>query len=99
MYGIIAKLVSAPNRREDLMAILTKSTTGLPGCLSYVIAKDLADANIIWITEVWDSAADHEASLSLPAVKDAIGSAKPLIAGFSRVAVTSPVAGVGPSAK
>ena len=69
MYGIIAKLVSAPNRREDLMAILTKSTTGLPGCLSYVIAKDLADANIIWITEVWDSAADHEASLSLPAVK------------------------------
>jgi quinol monooxygenase YgiN len=97
MYGLIAKLVSVPNRREDLIAILKESTIRMPGCFSYGIAKDLADENTIWVTEVWDSMADHDSSLSLPAVKEAIDRAKPLIAGFSRVAATSPVAGVEPS--
>ncbi len=25
----------------------------MPGCLSYIVAKDLADATTIWATEVW----------------------------------------------
>ena len=32
----------------------------MPGCLSYVVAKDPADENAIWITEVWDSQASHK---------------------------------------
>jgi quinol monooxygenase YgiN len=99
MYGLIAKLVSAPNRREDVIAILREGTTQMGGCFSYVIAKDLTDENTIWVTEVWDSAAAHDASLSLPAVKDAIVRAKPLIDAFSRIAVTDPVAGITPPLK
>lgn len=99
MYGLISKVVSIANRRDDLIAILQASSAHMPGCLSYVIAKDLADENSIWVTEVWDSEASHQASLSLPAVKDAIDRAKPLIGGFSRVAVTNPVAGVEASNK
>jgi quinol monooxygenase YgiN len=96
MYGLISKVVSVPNRREDLIAILQASTSSLPGCFSYVIAKDMADENSIWVTEIWDTAANHQASLSLPAVKDAIDKAKPMIGSFSRIAVTSPVAGFEP---
>jgi quinol monooxygenase YgiN len=66
----------------------------MPGCLSYIVAKDANDVNAIWITEVWDSKASHEASLSLPSVKEAIANGRPLIAGFSDRSVTTPVGGL-----
>lgn len=95
MYGHIAKITAAPGQRQSLAAILLECTAGMPGCFSYVIANDSADENAIWVTEVWDSKASHDASLSLPAVKNAIGQAKPMIAAFSQVAVTAPVGGQG----
>ena len=67
----------------------------MPGCLSYVVAEDPADGNAIWITEVWDSKASHGASLSLPAVKDAIARGRPLIAGFGDRIETTPIGGAG----
>ena len=63
----------------------------MPGCFSYVLAKDSADENVTWVTEVWDSLASHDASLSLPSVKNAMPRAKPLISAFDRIAVTTPV--------
>jgi quinol monooxygenase YgiN len=95
MYGIIAKLIIAPGKRDEMIAILKDSAGNMPGCLSYVVAKDAADENTLWITEVWDSAASHDASLSLPAVKNAIPQAKGLISGFEKVAATTPVWGAG----
>jgi quinol monooxygenase YgiN len=67
----------------------------MPGCLSYIVSKDAADANAIWITEVWDSKASHDVSLKLPSVRAAIVRGKPLIAGFSDGVVTAPVGGHG----
>jgi quinol monooxygenase YgiN len=67
----------------------------MPGCLSYVVAKDSTNADAIWITEVWDSRASHKASLSLPNVKDAISRGTPLIAGFDKQIETVPVGGYG----
>jgi quinol monooxygenase YgiN len=68
--------------------------------LSYVVAKDPADANAIWITEVWDSEASHKASLALPAVQAAIAKARPMIAGFGERFITTPIGGFGlPSGK
>jgi hypothetical protein len=43
----------------------------------------------------WDSKASHEASLSLPSVKEAIAKGRPLIAGFNDRVVTTPVGGTG----
>jgi len=45
MYGLIAKLVSVAGRRDELIAILAESTVQMPGCVSYVIAKDAEDEN------------------------------------------------------
>jgi quinol monooxygenase YgiN len=95
MYGLIGKMEAVDGKRDELLAILLQSTARMPGCLSYVVAKDTADANAIWITEVWDRKESHDASLSLPAVKDAIAKARPLIAGFSNGVTTTPVGGVG----
>jgi quinol monooxygenase YgiN len=95
MYGLIAKLTVAPGRREEMIGILKESAADMPGCFSYVVAKDSADENAIWVTEVWDSSASHEASLSLPPVKNAIPRAKAIVSNFEKIAVTSPVWGVG----
>jgi quinol monooxygenase YgiN len=95
MYGLIGKMTAVPGQRDALVAILIDGVASMPGCLSYVIATDPADANAIWITEVWDSPASHQASLSLPSVKNAIAKARPLIAGFGSRTVTTPVGGQG----
>jgi len=95
MYGLIGKLAAAPGKRDALIAILLESTAGMPGCMSYVIAKDATESDSIWVTEVWDSKDSHDASLSLPAVKEGITKAKPIIAGFAQHTVTEPVGGYG----
>jgi quinol monooxygenase YgiN len=95
MYGLIGKMTAVPGQRDALVAILLGSTQSMPGCLSYVIATDPADADALWITEVWDSVASHKASLSLPAVQAAIAKARPLIAGFSNRVETVPIGGYG----
>jgi quinol monooxygenase YgiN len=79
MYGLIGKMTAATGQREALIAILLEAVNDMPGCLSYVVAKDSSDANAIWITEVWDSKVSHDASLSLASVKQAIARGKPLI--------------------
>lgn len=66
MYGLIGKMRAKPGKRDELLAILLRSTGAMPGCLSYVAAKDPADTDAIWITEVWDSEASHKGSLALP---------------------------------
>ncbi len=95
MYGLIGSFNAAPGQRDALISILLESTEKMPGCLSYVVARDPKDENLIWITEVWDSADSHKASLQLPSVKDAIARAMPLIAGFGQHTETVPVGGVG----
>lgn len=95
MYGLIGKMTASLGQRDALIAILLEGTDAMPGCLSYIVAKDVKDENAIWITEVWDRKESHAASLSLPAVKAAIAKARPLIAGFSDGVTLEPVGGVG----
>lgn len=95
MYGLIGRMRAAPGRRAELEAILLEGIGGMPGCLSYIVARDTNDADALWITEVWDSADSHKASLDLPAVKDAITRAKPIIAGFDSHTEVKPIGGLG----
>lgn len=95
MYGLIGKMSAAKGKRDELIEILLEGTDKMPGCLSYIIAKDPEDENGIWITEVWESQTDHEASLKLPSVQAAIAKGRPMIAGFSDRRVTEPVGGHG----
>ena len=95
MYGLIGQMKAAPGKREELAAILSEGTQSMPGCLSYIVAKDAADADALWITEVWTDKEAHVASLKLPAVQAAIAKARPIIAGFGHRFETVPVGGVG----
>ena len=95
MYGLIGQMMAAPGKRDELLAILSESTEGMPGCLSYIVAKDATNADALWITEVWVDKEHHAGSLKLPAVQAAIAKARPIIVGFGQRFETVPVGGVG----
>lgn len=95
MYGLIGKMTAVAGQRDALASVLLESMDTMPGCRSYVIATDPADPDALWITEVWDSAESHRASLTLPAVRAAIKKGRPLIAGFSDRVETVPLGGCG----
>ena len=95
MYGLIGKMTATPGNRDALAAALLEGLNDMPGCLSYIVARDPKDPDKIWVTEVWDSAASHKASLGIPAVAETIKKAMPLIAGFGEHTETEPVGGYG----
>ena len=95
MYGLIVRIRCLPGQRDALAKILMQATVALPGCKSYVVAADPSDADALWVTEVWDSAASHAASLTLPQVQQAMAEGKPLIASFGERFETSPIGGAG----
>jgi quinol monooxygenase YgiN len=95
MYGEIGKIVAVSGKRDEVMANIMAAIRNMPGCLSYIVAKDASNADAIWISEIWDSKASHDQSLSLPSVKVAIAKNRPLIAGFGDSIITMPVGGYG----
>jgi quinol monooxygenase YgiN len=95
MYGLISKITAVAGQRDALASILIDGTQAMPGCLTYVIAADATDDHALWVTEVWDSAASHKASLALPAVQEAIAKGRTMIAGFSNRVETAPIGGYG----
>ena len=95
LYGLIGKMKAVSGQRDALISAILEGSGSMPGCLSYIAAKDADDADAIWITEVWDSEASHDASLQLSAVQASIAKAKDLVAAMETGVVTTPVGGIG----
>ncbi|MBX3607738.1 MAG: antibiotic biosynthesis monooxygenase [Piscinibacter sp.] len=95
MFGLIGKLVAQPGQRDALAAILLRGSRDMPGCLSYIVALDATEPDALWVTEVWTSPEQHQASLALPSVREAIAAGKPLIASFGSFTTTQPLGGHG----
>lgn len=91
MWGMIAKITTVPGKRSEMLDILRQSAAQMPGCVSYVVAEDAAAEDVVWVTEEWQSKQDHDASLQLRQVQDAMPRARALMANFERVAVTKPL--------
>lgn len=95
MYGLIGKMIASSGKRDELISILLDGTKNMPGCISYIIAKDSIEEDALWITEVWESQEHHGESLSLPEVQQAITKGKPMITGFGERFETIPIGGHG----
>jgi quinol monooxygenase YgiN len=95
MYGLIGRIVAVPGKCGELAAVLVGQEGGMPGCLSYIVAEDPENPDALWVTEVWETQADHRASLQLPQVQAAIAKGRPLIAGFDNRHETVPLGGIG----
>jgi quinol monooxygenase YgiN len=94
VHGLIGKITTTSDGRDELAAILA-GIGPMPGCLSYIVAHDASDGDSLWVTEVWESADAHRASLELPEVQAAIARGRHLIESFELRFETSPVGGIG----
>jgi quinol monooxygenase YgiN len=81
-YLLHGKLTAKSGHADELSEILvqaSKAVSTAKGCKLYVISRDNSDVNAIWVTEIWDSKADHDASLTADGVKELIMKAMPII--------------------
>ena len=81
-YGRQGTIVAKPGQGPALMDIMLESAgraDEMPGCRLYLIAARKEQPDAVLITEVWDSAEAHAASLNIPAVIATIAKARPLI--------------------
>jgi len=91
MYGLITQILTAPENRDTVIGCLQGGSKAMPGCLSYVVAKDVTHEDAIWVTELWTDKQSHQNSLALPQVQQTIAKARPLITGFGTRAETVPL--------
>jgi quinol monooxygenase YgiN len=99
-YGYIGSMRARQGCRDDVISILLSGAEGLraAGCQLYAVCTAPDDADIIWVTEIWESADSHAASLQLPETRAAIAKAMPMLTGeFTRQELTV-VGGLGVSA-
>ncbi len=85
-FGLHGSIVAQPGQRDALVEHMLEASRLMddaPGCELYLVSTaETDDDDAVWITEVWRTEADHDASLSLPGVPELIGRARPLIAGM-----------------
>ena len=80
MHG---RLGAKEGKRDALAASLLRAAAtmeGVAACRLYVVSTTESDPNGVWVTEIWDSADDHAASLKNPETRELIAETIPLIA-------------------
>ena len=95
MYGLITKLTTVPGRRESVIDRLVAGRQPPDGCLSYVVARDPGEPDVLWVTEVWTDAEAHRAALDRPDIKAGFAQALTWIATMHDPILTEPVGGMG----
>lgn len=83
MFINAGTLGAAPGRRDELVAHLTQRNDVLTeiGCRMYEVGVSDDEPDTVFVVEVWESAAAHRDSLSLPEVQASIEHARPLLSG------------------
>ena len=96
-YGYAGTMRTRPGHRDAVVDVLLSGVDGLRtvGCQLYVVAVADSDPDLIWVTEVWDSKAAHDASLQLPQTREVISRAMPMLTGEFTGQETTVVGGLG----
>jgi quinol monooxygenase YgiN/mannose-6-phosphate isomerase-like protein (cupin superfamily) len=95
--GRYAKAVAKPGKGDALASVMLEVAAvleGVPGCELYVINRAADDPDTIWVTEIWRSQEELDASLESEGARERIGEVRELVEGFERIDVL-PLAGVG----
>ena len=82
-FANVGKLGVKPGKRDRLVEILTRpiGAMGEHGCLLYEVGVNDDEPDAVFVSELWESEAAHEASLELDSVRAAIIEAMPLLSG------------------
>lgn len=82
-FANVGRLGVKPGKRDQLVEILTRPSgqMGEHGCLLYEVGVNDDEPDAVFVSELWESAAAHAASLELETVRTAIAEAMPLLSG------------------
>ncbi|WP_167133404.1 putative quinol monooxygenase [Paramicrobacterium chengjingii] len=82
-FANVGTLGTVPGKRDELVAHLTRRSDQLTeiGCLAYEVGINDEEPNTVFVVELWESDAAHQASLAVPAVQESIVAARPLLSG------------------
>jgi len=97
-FGMYNKFTAHPGQRDRLVEQLlsaAKLMENATGCELYIVNTSPNEADIVWVTEVWESEEDHRASLSIEGVPELIERTMPLVAGPPEQIRVVPVGGKG----
>ena len=97
-YGCYVKFTAQPGQRDALVEhLLSAAALGekAAGCQLYIINTSPTEPESVWVTEVWRSQQEHDASLTIEGAQAAIKQVLPLLAGSPEKIDLLPVGGKG----
>lgn len=82
-FANVGLLGTKPGQRDALVAILVRPKPGMKkaGCLLYEVGINDDMPDTVFVSELWESAEAHQASLQLESTRAAIAEAMPLLSG------------------
>jgi quinol monooxygenase YgiN len=98
MYGCYVKFTARPGQRDALVEHLLSAAASVEqaaGCVWYVINTSPTEPDIVWVTELWQNEALHDASLTHEDAQAAIRQVLPLLADRPQKIDLVPVGGKG----
>lgn len=96
-FGMYVKFTAHPGQRDALannLMDVAQAMQTLAGCHLYIVNISPEESDTVWVTEVWESAADHQASLSIDKFKADIQRTMSLIAKVEKIEL-QPIGGKG----
>jgi quinol monooxygenase YgiN len=97
-YGCYVKFTAHPGKRDALVEHLLQAASSvaqLEGCQLYVINTSPTEPESVWVTEIWRSQEEHDASLNVEGAQEAIKQVLPLLAGRPEKIDVLPIGGKG----
>ncbi len=97
-YGCYVKFTAQPGQRDALVEHLLSAAAFVEkaaGCELYIINTSPTEPESVWVTEVWRSQQEHDASLTTLGAQAAIKQVLPFLAGSPEKIDVLPVGGKG----
>jgi quinol monooxygenase YgiN len=97
-HGIYVRFHALPGRGDELVVHLLAgidSFSPLPACELCLVSRDPSDPDVVYVTEVWSSRADHEEFAARDDVQAFIRRVHALTAEPPRVTYMDVVSGLG----
>jgi quinol monooxygenase YgiN len=97
-YGCYVKFTARPGQRDALVDHLLHAAAlaeNAPGCQVYIVNISPSEPESVWVTEVWRSQQEHDASLNVGEAQAAIKQVLLLLAGSPEKVDLLPMGGKG----
>jgi quinol monooxygenase YgiN len=84
-FALLNKLTAKPGARARVVQLLVESGRLFddnPACLLYLVGEARDDPDVIWVTDLWTSEAEHSEALKAPELRPYINETIPLLVGM-----------------